>query len=354
MDMADHANDFEIAGREIGPSHPVYIVAEMSANHNQRFEQAVEIIHAAKKAGADAIKLQTYTPDTITINADTEPFIVKGTIWNGQKLYNLYRTAYTPWDWQPQLKKIAENEGLGFFSTPFDSTAVDFLESMQVSAYKIASFEIVDIPLIDRIAQTGKPIIMSTGMATLGEIDEAVRTIRANSESSLALLKCTSAYPAPLNEMNLQTLGHLAATFGVPVGISDHSMNSIVPAVSTALGASIIEKHFTLSRAVSGPDSAFSLEPAEFSAMVQTVRETEEALGRVCYGVTASQEDCKRHRRSLFVIEDIRKGEKFTERNVRSIRPGNGLHPRYLNDIIGRTARVDIAKGTPLEWNLLA
>ncbi|MDD5759117.1 MAG: pseudaminic acid synthase [Desulfobulbaceae bacterium] len=352
--MADHVNNFTIAGREIGPGHPVYIIAEMSANHNQSFEQAVEIILAAKKAGADAIKLQTYTPDTITLDADTEPFMVKGTIWQGQKLYDLYRKAYTPWEWQPRLQKIAEEQGIGFFSTPFDATAVDFLQSMSVSAYKVASFEVIDIPLIAKIAKTGRPIIMSTGMASLGEIDEAVRAVRANSASPLALLKCTSAYPAPPNEMNLQTLSHLATTFGVPVGISDHSMSSVVPIVATALGASIIEKHFTLSREVAGPDSAFSLEPDEFSSMVRSVREAEKTLGQISYEVTVAQEDCKRYRRSLFVVEDVKEGERFTEENVRSIRPGDGLLPKYLPQIVGGKARVTIAKGTPFAWNFLA
>jgi len=340
--------------RLIGPGHSCYIVAEMSANHGQNFDQAVQIIRAAKEAGADAIKLQTYTPDTITINCHTEPFHIKGTMWEGRNLYELYGEAYTPWEWQPKLKQVADELGLDCFSTPFDFTAVDFLEKMDVPAHKIASFELVDLALIRRVACTGKPVIMSTGMASLTEIDEAVRAFRDGGGKQLALLKCTSAYPAPPEEMNLRTIPHLAEAFGVPVGLSDHTLGITVPVTAVALGACVIEKHFTLSRAAGGPDAAFSLEPSEFRSMVEAVRTTEKALGRVNYEVTAHETASRVFRRSLFVVEDIRTGELFTEQNVRSVRPGHGLSPKYLNDVLGRQAALDIKHGTPLGWNLVA
>jgi len=344
----------EISGRRIGPGHPVYIVAEMSANHNQDFEQAVCILHAAKEAGADAVKLQTYTPDTLTIDCDNEYFrIGEGTIWEGRNLYDLYGEAYTPWEWQPKLKEIADDLELDLFSTPFDSTAVDFLEEMDVPAYKIASFEVVDLPLIRRVAQTGKPIIMSTGMATLAEIDEAVRVAREAGAAQIALLKCTSAYPAPSGEMNLRAIPHLAEGFGVPVGLSDHTLGIAVPVAAMALGACIVEKHFTLSRDVPGPDSAFSLEPHEFKAMVEAVRVAESALGEVHYEVTESEAASRVFRRSLFVVQDMSAGEMFTEENVRSIRPGYGLHTRYLDKVLGRRAAWDVPRGTPLSWELM-
>ena len=271
----------EINARRIGPGYPTYIVAEMSANHNQSFEQAIKIVEAAKQAGADAIKIQTYTPDTITIDCDNEYFRVKGTLWDGRTLYDLYSEAYTPWDWQPKLLEIATTLGLDLFSSPFDATAVDFLEAMRVPVYKVASFENVDIPLLRTIARTGKPVIMSTGMATLAEIDEAVQTLRAAGTEQLALLKCTSAYPSLPEEMNLRTIPHLAEAFGLPVGLSDHTLGTAVPVAAVALGACIVEKHFTLSRAEAGPDSAFSLEPHEFKAMVEAVRTAEKAIGVV-------------------------------------------------------------------------
>lgn len=348
-------NGFEINGQRIGPGEPVYIVAEMSANHNQDFEQAVKILEAAKEAGADAVKLQTYTPDTMTIDCDNEYFrIGEGTIWEGRNLYDLYGEAYAPWEWQPKLREMAIHLGLDLFSSPFDHTAVDFLEEMGVPAYKVASFEIVDLPLLRRIASTGKPIIMSTGMATLGEIDEAVRTIREAGGEQLALLKCTSAYPAPPEEMNLRTIPHLAKAFGVPVGLSDHTLGVAVPVAAVALSACIIEKHFTLSRDVSGPDSAFSLEPDEFKAMVEAVRTAEKALGKVEYGVTEREESSRVFRRSLFVVQDVQAGEVFTEENVRSIRPGYGLHTRFLEQILGTTAAKRIARGTALDWDLIS
>ncbi|MGB8951790.1 MAG: pseudaminic acid synthase [Candidatus Aminicenantales bacterium] len=343
----------QINQRRLGPGQPVYIVAEMSANHGQSFEQAVRIIEAAKQAGADAVKLQTYTPDTMTIDCDNEYFRIKGTIWEGKKLYDLYGEAYTPWDWQPKLKEIAEGLGLDLFSTPFDSTAVDFLERMGVSAHKIASFEIVDLPLLRKIAKTGKPIIMSTGMATLAEIDEAVQAIREAGGKQLALLKCTSAYPALPEEMNLHTIPHLAEAFDLPVGLSDHTLDVAVPVAAITLGACIIEKHITLSRADGGSDSAFSLEPHEFIAMVKAIRTAEEALGKVHYGVNEREAKSRVFRRSLFVVTDMRKGEEFSEENIKSIRPAYGLHTRHLSDVIGRRAATNISKGTPLAWELV-
>jgi N-acetylneuraminate synthase len=345
----------KINQREIGPGRPVYIIAEMSANHGQNFEEAVRLVRAMKEAGADAVKLQTYTPDTITINSDRREFqIGAGTLWAGKNLYQLYGEAYTPWDWQPKLKELATSLGLDCFSTPFDDTAVDFLERMQAPAHKVASFELVDIPLLRKIAATGKPVIMSTGMATLAEIDEAVRALREGGCRELALLKCTSAYPAPPEEMNLRTIPHLAAAFGVPAGLSDHTLGITAAVTAVALGACIIEKHFTLSRAARGPDAAFSLEPAEFKAMVQAVREAEQALGRVSYEATERERSSRVFRRSLFVVRDMQAGELFTAENVRSIRPAYGLHPRCLPQVLGRRARCAITRGTPLAWDLIA
>ncbi len=347
------ADVIEISGRRIGSGYPTYIIAEMSANHNQDFNQAVKIIEAAKEAGADAIKLQTYTPDTMTIDCDNQYFEIKGTLWGGYTLYDLYREAYTPWEWQPKLKAVANELGLDFFSTPFDCSAVDFLESMEVPAYKVASFENSDLQLLKYIAQTGKPIIMSNGMATLAEIDEAIRTIRLTGNIQLALLKCTSAYPSPPEAINLRTIPHLAQTFGLPVGLSDHTLGVTVPAAAVSLGACLVEKHFTLSRSIPGPDCAFSLEPSEFKTMVAAVRVTEKALGKVQYGKTEEEQDSSVFRRSLFVVRNIRAGEPFTTENVRSIRPGYGLPPRCLDQILGRRADNDIERGTPLTWALV-
>jgi len=341
-----------INGRRIGRHEPVYIVAELSANHNQIFEQAVSLIHAAKDAGVDAVKLQTYTPDTITIDCDNEYFRIQGTLWDGQRLYDLYGKAFTPWDWQPKLKALANGMGLDLFSAPFDETAVDFLENMNVPVYKIASFEIVHLPLIRKVAQTGKPVILSTGMATQSEIGEAVEILRQHG-SPMVLLKCTSAYPALPEEMNLSTIPDLAKAFRVPVGLSDHTMDIAVPVAAVALGACVVEKHLTLSRAVPGPDSAFSLEPKEFEEMVEAVRTAEKALGKVHYGVTEHEPESRSLRRSLFVVRDMKNGEKFTSETVRSIRPGHGLSTRYLEDILGRAASCDIKRGTPLTWNLV-
>jgi N-acetylneuraminate synthase len=344
----------KIRNREIGPGYPVYIVAEMSANHNQDFEQAVKIIHAAKEAGADAIKLQTYTPDTLTIDCDNEHFrIGKDTLWEGRSLYELYGEAYTPWEWQPKLKEIADGLEIDLFSTPFDDTAVDFLEKVNVPAYKIASFEMIDLPLIRRVAATGKPVIISTGMASDIEISEALSAARDAGAAQIALLKCTSAYPAPYAEMNLRTIPHMTERFGVPVGLSDHTLGIAVPVAAVALGACIVEKHFAFSRSVPGPDSAFSLEPQEFAAMVEAIRAAEESLGKVTYDITRREKASRIFRRSLFVVEDVRAGEMFTTKNIRSIRPGYGLPPKYFTDIIGSRAARDIPRGTPLGWQLI-
>jgi len=346
---------FAIGDRKIGTDQPVYIVAELSANHNQDFEQAVRLIQAAKKSGADAVKLQTYTPDTITIRSDREDFQIRGgTLWDGRTLHDLYGEAYTPWDWQPKLKRVADDLGLGFFSSAFDSTAVDFLESMGAPAYKVASCELVDIPLLQRISLTGKPLIISTGMATIEEITEAVGTVRQAGAGPVALLRCSSAYPAPPCEMNLRTIPELARRFEVPVGLSDHTMDSAVPVAAVALGACIIEKHLTLSRSLKGPDSAFSLEPAEFNTMVGAVRVAQESLGKIHFGLTDSERSSRVFRRSLFVVRAVRQGETFSAQNIRSIRPGHGLHTRHLPQIVGRRASRDIERGTPLSWDLVA
>ena len=329
-------------------------MAEMSANHNQNFDQAIRILHAAKEAGADAVKFQTYTPDTLTIDCRKACFrIGKGTIWEGKNLYRLYGEAYTPWDWQPKLKQVADELGLPLFSTPFDDSAVDFLERMDVPAYKIASFELVDTGLLCKVAHTGKPIIMSTGMATLAEVDEAVTTLRKAGCQQLALLKCTSAYPSPPDEMNLRTIPHLSEAFGVPVGLSDHTLGIAVSVAAVAVGACIIEKHFTLSRSTPGPDSAFSLEPHEFKQMVDAIRTAEKALGRVSYELTKSEAASRPFRRSLFVVEDVKIGEIFTDKNVRSIRPGHGLPPKHLTSVLGRRAACSAQAGTPLSWDMI-
>ena len=346
-------NCIAINGRHIGPGCPVYVIAEMSANHGQSLDQAMKIIDAAKQAGADAIKLQTYTPDTLTIDCDNVYFKINGTLWHGRTLYDLYGEAFTPWDWQPQLMQHAQAVGIELFSTPFDASAVDFLERMQVPAHKIASFENVDAGLLRAVAATGKPVIASTGMASLAEIDELVQTLRGNGAYQVALLKCTSAYPALPDDMNLRTIPHLADAFGLPVGLSDHTLGTTVPVAAVSLGACIIEKHFTLSRAHTGPDSAFSLEPEEFKAMVDAIRIAEKALGQVHYGLSAAEEKSRAFRRSLFVVKDMRAGERFSPDNLRSIRPGYGLHTRYLPDIIGQFASRDLSRGTPLAWNMV-
>jgi len=349
--MMNNMPFIEVGSRRIGVAESVYVVAEISANHNQDYEVAAHTIQAAKESGADAVKLQTYTPDTMTLPSNSEHFrIGKGTIWEGRNLYDLYREAYTPWEWQPKLKAIADDLPIDLFSSPFDPSAVDFLEEMGVPAYKVASFELIDIPLIERVARTGKPLIISTGMATLAEIEEAVRTVRDAGGTQIALLKCTSAYPAAPDEMNLRTIPHLAETFQTPTGLSDHSLGIAVPAAAVALGACIIEKHFTLSRQVPGPDSGFSLEPHEFKNMVEAIRTVEKALGHTRYGPTDHETHSLAFRRSLFVVKDIKRGETFTQENIRSIRPAYGLPPKYLKNILGRYATQDLKSGMPLEW----
>jgi pseudaminic acid synthase len=346
---------FRIGGRQIGAGQPAYIVAELSANHNHDFERTIHLIQACKDSGADAVKVQTYTPDTITIRSDLEYFQIRGgTLWDGRTLHDLYGEACMPWDWQPKLKQAANDVGLDFFSSAFDETAVDFLENMGVPAYKLASCELVDVPLLQKMSRTGKPLIISTGMATIEEIKEAVDTAHQAGAAEIALLRCTSAYPALPSEMNLRTIPELARRFGVPVGLSDHTMDIAVPIAAVALGACIIEKHFTLSRSHAGPDSAFSLEPAEFKAMVDAVRVTEKALGGIHFGLTEGERSSRVFRRSLFVVRAVRQGETFSEENVRSIRPGHGLHTRHLPQIVGQRAACDIERGTPLSWELVA
>ncbi len=345
-----NGHPFEIAGRRIGPDRPPFVVAEMSANHGRDFERAVAILKAAAGAGADAVKLQTYTAETLTLDCDKPCFRIDGTPWDKRSLYDLYSEAAMPWEWQPKLKERAEGLELAFFSTPFDATSVEFLERMDVPAYKIASFELIDLPLLRRVAMTGKPIILSTGMGTLAEIDEAVGTLRGAGCKQLALLKCTSAYPATADSMNLRTIPHLCETFGVPVGLSDHSMDPAIPIAAVAAGACIIEKHLTDSRARGGPDAEFSLEPDEFKQMATSVRTAHAALGGISYGAGPAETAGRKLRRSLFAVEDIAAGERFTAENVRSIRPADGLSPRNIEAILGNTARSDIPRGTPLDW----
>ncbi|WP_459478693.1 pseudaminic acid synthase [Clostridium saccharoperbutylacetonicum] len=345
---------FEINNIKIGENQKTFIIAEMSANHNNDFDRAVELIKKAAWAGADAIKLQTYTPDTITIDCDNEYFQIKqGTIWDGTTLHKLYQGAYTPWEWQPKLKKIAEEEGLICFSSPFDFTSVDFLEEMDVPAYKIASFEINDIPFIEYIASKGKPIIISTGIARMSDIQDAIDACKRMGNENVALLKCTSSYPAPVEEINLKTIPNMKETFDVVVGLSDHTMGHAVSVGGVAIGAQIIEKHMTLRRADGGADSKFSMEPEEFKEMVDNIRIVEKAVGRVTYDLTQKQINSREHSRSLFVVKDVKEGELFTEENIRSIRPGFGLETKYIKDIIGKTAKKSILKGTPMKWDLI-
>lgn len=345
----------QISFKTIGKGFSVFIIAELSANHLQKFELAAQTIEAMKEAGADAVKLQTYTPDTITIDSDNEYFQIRqGTIWDGKTLYKLYQEAYTPWEWQPKLKEIAEEMGLICFSSPFNKTAVDFLEEMEVPAYKVASFEITDIPLIEYIATKGKPILMSTGIATLCDIEEAVAACKSMGNNQIALLKCASAYPTPLEDVNLRTIPNLVETFKTVVGLSDHTLGISVPIASVALGAKIIEKHFILDRNLGGPDAAFSLEPEEFKEMVKAIREVEQALGMVSYELTEKMKKSREFSRSLFAVKDIKAGELLTEENVRSVRPGYGLHPKYLKQVLGKKAGHDISKGTPLSWDIFS
>jgi len=339
----------KIQNREIGENQAVFIIAELSANHNGSLETALETIKAAKRAGADCIKLQTYTADTITIDSRKDDFLIKGTIWEGKNLYDLYKEAYTPWEWHEALFMAAAEEGLICFSSPFYKTAVDFLKNLNTPAYKIASFEITDIPLIEYVASQGKPIIISTGIAEHKDIERALDACRRMGNDNIALLKCTSSYPAPIEEANMVMVKDLAERYGVISGLSDHTMGSTVPVVATCFGAKIIEKHFILDHSVGGPDASFSLDEKEFTEMVKAVREAEKAIGKVDYTLTEKQKKGKDFSRSLYVVEDIKKGELITENNVRSIRPGYGMHPRFLPEIIGRTFTVDLEKGSRLK-----
>ncbi len=332
----------------------VFIIAELSANHNGSLQNALDTIRAAKRVGADAIKLQTYTPDTITIDCDKEDFKIKGTIWEEKKLYDLYKEAYTPWEWQEVLFKTAREEGLICFSSPFDKTAVDLLEDLEAPAYKIASFEITDIPLIEYVASKGKPVIFSTGIAGLEDIELALDACRRMGNEQIILLKCTSSYPAPIEEANLVMIPDLAKRFGVIAGLSDHTLGITAPIAAIVLGARVIEKHFILNRSIGGPDASFSLDEIEFTAMVKAVREAEKAVGKVDYTLTDKMKNSRKFARSLYVVKSIKAGEILTAENIRSIRPGYGLHPKYYKDVLGKRARVDLARGKALTWQDLA
>ncbi len=342
----------QIGDKRVGEGERTYIVAEVSANHLQDYGRAEAIIRAAAEAGADAVKLQTYTPDTISLNCDNDYFIRvnQGTIWEGTSEYQLYQEAYTPWEWQPKLKAFAEDLGLACFSSPFDRTAVDFMQEMDMPAYKVASFEINDIPLIRRIARVGKPVIIATGVAYLADIERAVAACKEEGNEQVILLKCTSTYPSPYEDMNIRVIPHMAETFDCLTGLSDHSMGSAVAVAATALGARMVEKHLTLSRADGGPDAAFSMEPSEFARMAEEIRIVEKAVGKVTYELTDKQKRSREDSRSLFAVRDIRAGEAFTEENVRSIRPAFGLAPVHYEEVLGQRARTDIARGTPLAW----
>lgn len=331
--------------------HHTFIIAELSANHNGSIDLAIEHIRAAKRTGADAIKLQTYTADTITLDSDKDDFLIKGTIWEGQRLYNLYQQAYTPWEWHERLFQVAKEEGLVCFSSPFDKSAVDFLETLCCPIYKIASFEITDIPLISYAASKGKPMIISTGIAEKEDIELAIHTCREAGNNNITLLKCTSSYPAPIEEANLAMIQQFANDFGVEVGLSDHTLGIVAPIVAVSLGAKVIEKHFIIDRSLGGPDASFSLNKEEFSAMVKAVREAEKAFGETSYQLSEKQLKGKDFARSLYAAATIKKGEIFTAQNVRSVRPGFGLHPKYLNDIIGKKVLVDLKKGDRITFD---
>lgn len=341
---------FKIGNKEIGEDSPAFIIAELSANHMNDFDIAVKTIEAIAESGADAVKFQTFTPDTITLNCDNEYFHIKqGTVWDGQLLYDLYEDAYMPWDWQPKLKKIAEDLGLIVFSSPFDKTSVDFLEDMDVPAYKIASFEITDIPLIKYVASKNKPIIISTGIAEKEDIELAIETCLKEGNDKIAILKCTSSYPAPYEEINLKTIKDMEKTFNTIVGLSDHTLGDEIAIAAVTLGAKIIEKHFILDKKLGGPDCEFSMEPQEFKKMVTAIRNTEKALGTVSYNLSDKTRKNREFSRSLFVVKNIKKGELITEENVRSVRPGFGLHPKYLEEVLGKKAKKDLEKGTPFK-----
>jgi pseudaminic acid synthase len=343
----------KIGNYTIDKNSPVFIIAELSANHNGSLETALETVRAAKRAGADCIKLQTYTADTITLDSDKPDFVIKGTIWDGRKLHELYQEAYTPWEWHKEIYEAASNEGLICFSSPFDKTAVNLLESLNSPAYKIASFEITDIPLIEYVASKGKPIIISTGIAQEEDIVLALEACKRVGNNDIALLKCTSSYPAPIDEANMIMVKDIAERFGVISGLSDHTMGNTLPIVATVYGAKIIEKHFILDRNIGGPDASFSMNEEEFTAMVKAVREAEKASGVIDYTLTDKQIKGRDFSRSLYIANDIKEGEVFTNLNIRSVRPGFGLHPKYYNEIIGKKAAIAIEKGTPMRLDLI-
>lgn len=344
-----------LSNRILGKNHPPFVVAEMSGNHNQSLERALEIVEAAAKTGVHGLKLQTYTADTMTLDRDEGEFFIRDpqSLWQGQSLYQLYQQAYTPWEWHEPIFQRCQELGMIGFSTPFDETAVDFLESLNVPCYKIASFENTDLPLIRKVASTGKPMIISTGMASIAELDETVRTARAAGCQDLILLKCTSSYPASPENTNLLTIPHLQALFDVQVGLSDHTLGIGAAVASVALGATFIEKHFTLSRADGGVDAAFSMEPHEMQQLVAETERAWQALGQISYGATAAEQKSLVFRRSLYVAEDIQAGEQFTAQNIRCIRPGYGLAPKYYDLLLGKTAQQNLCKGTPLSWEML-
>jgi pseudaminic acid synthase len=343
----------KISNFDLKNTNSVFVIAELSANHNGSLENAIETIRAAKRAGADCIKLQTYTADTLTLDSDKEDFKIKGTIWDGKNYYQLYKEAYTPWEWHETLFQIAKEEGLICFSSPFDKTAVDFLETLDVPAYKIASFEITDIPLIEYVASKGKPVIISTGIAEIEDIELALDACRGMGNNEIALLKCTSSYPAPINEANMIMVKDLADRFNVISGLSDHTMGSTAPIVATAYGAKIIEKHFILDRSIGGPDASFSMNEKEFTEMVSLIREAEMAVGVIDYDLTAKQKKGKDFSRSLYVVEDMKPGDLISANNVKSIRPGFGLHPKYLKEIIGKKVNKFIDRGTRFSLNFI-
>lgn len=345
--------EVSINNRLVGDGHPAYIIAEMSGNHAGSMDRALEIIHAAKESGADCIKIQTYTPDTLTIDCHNKYFDVKNGTWEGENLYSLYGKAYTPWEWQPRLFEEAKKVGIDFLSTPFDKTSVDFLEDMGLSFYKIASFEMIDLPLISYIASKGKPIILSTGMGTLEEMKEAVETVKAAGNDQLILLKCASAYPAISDDMHLATIADMKRRFDIPVGLSDHSMGFLGATTAVALGANVIEKHFCMGREIENPDASFSMTPDEFKLMVANIREAEKAIGVPTYGISKGEEASMVFRRSVFAVKDIKKGETFTDENTRIIRPGYGMKPKYMHLLVGNKADSDIDRGTPLDFSYI-
>ena len=346
--------DILIGKHIIGLSKPCFLIAELSANHLHDFNLAVETIHKMKEAGADCVKLQTAKPDSITIDSNKSDFVIEGgTAWDGRTLYDLYKETNTPWEWHEPLKKIIEDLGMVFFSSPFDMKAVDFLETLEVPAYKIASFEITDIPLIKYAASKGKPMIMSTGIANIEDINDAIEACISSGNNQIILLKCTSAYPTPFEEVHLNSIPTIRNQFNCHIGLSDHTLGNIVPLGAVALGAKIIEKHFILKRSLGGPDAAFSLEPDEFKQMVNQIRDLENALGKSEIFVSKKVEKSRQFARSLYVVEDIKEGEVFTVKNIRSIRPGYGLKPKYLYEVIGKKAKIDVEKGTRLSWDLI-